>query len=148
MPESSSADSSMVVDATTMLAALSLRQFVLDSGGNTTLLVVRLTATMPPDDRERFHRRHGSKNALKQQRLADRRDAIRDLVSHYDLTSGHQLSAMIECDLAEVAFVEADVTTAIDKPKAAALRHVLDLSRGKPPSFETIRKALAGLGKT
>jgi hypothetical protein len=112
--------------------------------GNTTLLIVSLSGTMPPADLRRMLDRHFCKNAIKQRRLAARRDAIRELAAHYNFTSGHQLAAAIECDLAEFS----DSARVSESAKADALRRVVQLSNGKLPEFETIRKALGGLGKT
>jgi hypothetical protein len=136
-----------------------LRRFVIESGGDTGLLVVRLTDTMTYADVERFMRRHGGRIALSQRRLAERREAVRALVAFYPkLTSGHQIAAAIECDLVDlVSGNESNQAAAhqgfskngsfAEITKTAALARVLDLSRGDPPGFETIRHCLAGIGK-
>src|SRR5580700_695830 len=66
---------------------------------STSLCLVSGAASMPADDRERWFRRYGSANALRQWRLDDRDGAIRQLAVHYDLTGGRALAGAIRTDL-------------------------------------------------
>jgi hypothetical protein len=115
---------------------------------NTTLCMVSGLASMPIDDRERFFRRYGSANALRQWRLDDRDAAIRQLAAHYTLPSGRQLAAAIRADLIRYAasgYQHKRLSVAVSD-KRSLLHRVLDLvGAGKLPGITQMRTILAGM---
>jgi hypothetical protein len=114
---------------------------------STSLCLVSGAASMPADDRERWFRRYGSANALRQWRLDDRDAAIRALAALYDATSGCALAEVVRRDLARYGASGYRVNTAQTPTdaKRPLLHRVLDLvGAGKIPSAGQIREILAG----
>jgi hypothetical protein len=113
---------------------------------STSLCLVSGAASMPADDRERWFRRYGSANALRQWRLDDRDAAIRQLAAHYDLTGGRALARAIRTDLIRYGASGHRHSAPPADAKRALLHRVLDLvGGGKIPSAAQIRGILAGV---
>jgi hypothetical protein len=112
---------------------------------STALLIVSGAASMPADDRERFFRRYGSANVLRQWRLDDRDAAIRELASLYAVASGRALAEAIRTDLLRYAASGYRHSAPPADARRALLHRVLDLGGGKVPSATQIRGILAGV---
>jgi len=114
---------------------------------STSLCLVSGAASMPADDRERFFRRYGSANVLRQWRLDDRDAAIRQLAAGYTEGSGRALADVLHRDLVRYAASGHRINTAPPTDGRRALLHrVLDLiGDGKIPSAAQIRGILAGV---
>jgi hypothetical protein len=112
---------------------------------STSLCLVSGAASMPADDRERWFRRYGSANALRQWRLDDRDHAIRSLAAHYDLTGGRALARAIRTDLIRYGASGYRHSAPPADDRRSLLHRVLDLiGAGKVPSVGQLREILAG----
>jgi hypothetical protein len=109
-----------------------------------------ILAWLPSDQVQRLARLYASPSALRRRRLAERDDAIRELAALYDASSGRQLADAVHRDLNLVRSSSAKPIRPSAPPagddRLAVMRRVLVLCGGKVPSFETIRRALAGIG--
>jgi hypothetical protein len=126
-----------------------LRQFVIESGGNTGLLIVSLYQTMRVDKAEQHHRELAADRAWQKRRSKDRVDAIRAIVA--DLGDNikatdrpAEIRRLLNVYATRGAWRFERGLIEVDDPARARLHLVLSLFGGNVPSTVTIWRALIG----
>jgi hypothetical protein len=133
----------------TASSADQLRQFVIESGGNTGLLIVSLYQTMRVDQAEQHHRELAADRAWQKRRSKDRIDAIRAIVADLDANikvtdRPAEIRRLLNVYATRGAWRFERGLVDVDDPARARLHRALSLYSGKVPSRVTIWRALIG----
>src|ERR1700680_1375771 len=125
----------------TMTSNAPLPSLVTLTAESTSLCLIGGAASMPADDRERWFRRYGSANALRQWRLDDRDAAIRQLAALYDAASGRALARAIHTDLRRHRI---DTAARTDDRRVLLRKILVLIGAGKIPGVVQLKSILSG----
>jgi hypothetical protein len=127
-----------------------LRQFVIDSGGDTGILIVSLYASMRVDQAEQHHRELAADRAWQKRRSKDRAAALRGVAADCRIVGNGPTETAQEVRRRLVRYASSTWRFERDRdppdnPARARMHTVLALYGGDVPSESTCWRAIVGI---
>jgi hypothetical protein len=127
-----------------------LRQFVIDSGGDTGILIVSLYASMRVDQAEQHHRELAADRAWQKRRSKDRAAALRGVAADCCIVGNGPTETAQEVRRRLVRYASSTWRFERDRdppdnPARARMHTVLALYGGDVPSESTCWRAIVGI---